>query len=190
MINLSVITTIDILLTNTTHQLITCCNITDRGNLFEYNDNVWCLGRTSSIRRYDTLKEEIRHNHLHEVHYFFWFLFHVGYLLSIMNCIVIHLQLLKKLLKSFWFKVSFYIAPRILTNNESNYLEYFWYSINWWKSDIKWLETIFICVQYFLIETSARSNLSKQRCWAIDYTPFPVVLFKFLFSAHTIFNTS
>ena len=44
----------------------------ERGNLFGYNDNVWCSGPTSSIRRYDTLKEEIRHNHVHEVHYFCW----------------------------------------------------------------------------------------------------------------------
>ena len=96
MINLSVITTIDILLTTTTHQLKSCCNTTERGNLFGYNDNVRCLGRASSIRRYDTLKEEIRHNHLHEVHYFFCFLYHVGCLLPIINCIVIHLKWLWK----------------------------------------------------------------------------------------------
>ena len=63
MINLTPITTIDIRPPPPTNRLGL--------EIFGYNDNVWCLGRTSSIRRYDTLKEEIRHNHVHEVHYFF-----------------------------------------------------------------------------------------------------------------------
>ena len=65
MINLTPITTIDIRPPPPTNRLGL--------EIFGYNDNVWCLGRTSSIRRYDTLKEEIRHNHLHEAHYFFFF---------------------------------------------------------------------------------------------------------------------
>ena len=88
MINLTPITTIDIRPPPPTNRLGL--------EIFGYNDNVWCLGRTSSIRRYDTLKEEIRHNHLHEVHYFFCFLYHVGCLLPIINCIVIHLKWLWK----------------------------------------------------------------------------------------------
>ena len=44
---------------------------------------------------------------------------------------------------------------------------------------------------FFLIKISASSYLSKQRCWAIDYTSFLLFVFNFLFlSAHTFLNTS